>query len=62
MKTKRIIINSSDIAHLYGCSIRTAQKKLKRAKKDLKKPDGITFKEYARYYHLPVEEVLENVF
>lgn len=59
---KRIIINSSDIAHLYGCSIRTAQKKLKRAKKALKKPDGLTFKEYAKYYRLPLDEILENVF
>lgn len=58
---ERIIINSSDIINLYGCSLRTAQKKLKRARKSLNKPDGITFKEYAEYYHIPVEEVLSSV-
>lgn len=59
--SERIIINSNDIANLYGFSIRSAQRRLKKAKKALNKIDGITIKEYSDYYHLSIDEILSTL-
>lgn len=61
MKTNRIIINSSDIAALYGCSVRTGLRKIKKVKDVLNKPDDITIKEYCLFYKLPFEEVIGSL-
>lgn len=61
MKTKRIIINSSDIVALYGCSIRTGQRRLRQVKKALNKTQDITIKEYCEFFKLPLEEINNEI-
>jgi hypothetical protein len=59
-KIHKIIINSSDIESIENCSKRTASERLRDIKTFFNKTEKrhkITFKEYAEYLRIPLEEL-----
>lgn len=59
-KILRICITSNDIALIEGCSIRTASQKMNDMRVFFKKTEKrckITFKDYAEYTRIPLDEL-----
>ena len=59
-KILKIIVNTSDIVRIENCSTRTASQKLAEMKvfyKKFERRNKITFKEYAAYLDIPLEEL-----
>ncbi len=60
---RRIVVQSHDIMKLCGCSLRSAQKRLKSIRALLSKSrhQFVTIEEFARHSGIPVDDLKEQI-